>query len=196
MSEIKQYPVLEYIVSVLKNAIADSKVETPSQGVAVVKDGNDTIQLEQLTDETGKSTQIVISDRKLIVISEDLLEPLQTIHETVKGNEDLKAALKATTIIINGLSIETELIFQSVKDCFDELSDSYEVLKTIGKEATKLKISLKFGSNPFDLIIVNEPAAISVSPSFTKALDAGVTKAIESDVLKVQNAVNKMYKAA
>lgn len=194
MSEINQYPVLDYLVNVLKNAIADSKVEKQSQSVSVVKDGNDIIHVEQLFDESGNNAKIVITDKKLIVISEDLLEPLQTIHTSVKGNESLKKELEAATIIINGLDIETELVFQAARDCFDELSDSYEFSKNVEKEVSKLKAPLKFGANPFELVIVNDAASIQVTPNFIKSLDAGVTKAIEADVAKVQNALNKHFK--
>lgn len=194
MSEINQYPVLDYLVNVLKNAIADSKVEKQSQSVSVVKDGNDIIHVEQLFDESGNKAKIVITDKKLIVISEDLLEPLQSIHTTVKGNEGLKKELEAATIIINGLDIETELVFQAARDCFDELSDSYEFSKNVEKEVSRLKAPLKFGANPLELIIVNNATSIQVTPNFIKALDAGVTKAIETDVAKVQNALNKHFK--
>ena len=58
----------------------------------------------------------------------------------------------------------------------------------------KLKAPLKFGANPLELVIVNDAASIQVTPNFIKALDAGVTKAIEADVAKVQNALNKHFK--
>jgi len=188
------YPVLEYIVNLLKNAIADAKVEKQSDTVSVVKDGNDTIRLEQLFDNNGNSTGIAITDKKDIIFSEDLFETLDKIDESAKGDATLKAALKNAIIIINDLDVETQLIFQSVKDCFDQLSNSYEFVKINKKEVNKLKAQFKFGKHSFDLSVVNEANEIFVTADFAAAVDAPVRKTIEADILKVQNAINKIFK--
>ena len=188
------YPVLEYIVNLLKNSIADAKVEKQSNTVSVVKDGNDIIRLEQLFDNNGNSTGIAITDKKDIIYSEDLLETLDSIHENAKGDAELKAALKNAIIIINDLDVETQLIFQSVKDCFDQLSNSYEFVRITKKGVNKLQAQFKFGKHSFDLSLVNEATEIFVSAEFTAAVDAPVKKTIEADISKVQNAVNKIFK--
>lgn len=192
MTEIKQYPVLEYIVNVLKNAIADAKIEKQSSSEFVIKDGNDVIHLKQVFDESGNLATIFITDKKHIIFSEDLLDTLQNIDEDATG--DLKEALQTATIIINDLNVETELIFQAAKDFLDQLSNSYEFVKVIEKDVTKLKIQFKFGKHVFDLTIVNEPTSIAISPEFAPSFDAGIKKTIEEDVLKVQKAINKMFK--
>ena len=188
------YPVLEYIVNLLKNSIADAKVEKQSNTVSVVKDGNDIIRLEQLFDNNGNSTGIAITDKKDIIFSEDLFETLDKIDESAKGDATLKAALKNAIIIINDLDVETQLIFQSVKDCFDQLSNSYEFVKINKKEVNKLKAQFKFGKHSFDLSVVNEANEIFVTADFAAAVDAPVRKTIEADILKVQNAINKIFK--
>jgi len=188
------YPVLEYIVNLLKNSIADAKVEKKSNTVSVVKDGNDIIRLEQLFDNNGNSTGIAITDKKDIIYSEDLLETLDSIHENAKGDAELKAALKNAIIIINDLDVETQLIFQSVKDCFDQLSNSYEFVRITKKGVNKLQAQFKFGKHSFDLSLVNEATEIFVSAEFAAAVDAPVKKTIEADISKVQNAVNKIFK--
>jgi len=188
------YPVLEYIVNLLKNSIADAKVEKQSNTVSVVKDGNDIIRLEQLFDNNGNSTGIAITDKKDIIYSEDLLETLDSIHENAKGDAELKAALKNAIIIINDLDVETQLIFQSVKDCFDQLSNSYEFVRITKKGVNKLQAQFKFGKHSFDLSLVNEATEIFVSAEFAAAVDAPVKKTIEADISKVQNAVNKIFK--
>lgn len=194
MAEIEQYPVLDYIVSVLKKAIADAKVEKQAENIAIVKDGNDVIRLEQLADSSANAITIDITDKKDIILSEDLLDTLLNIEDEVKGDAALKTALAQTTIVINGLTVETGLIFQAVKECFDELSDSYELVKILEKEINRLKIQFKFGAHTFNLNLTNTEDEVHTTAEFPKALDAGVTKAIEGDTLKVQNAVNKLFK--
>ncbi|MGY0037283.1 hypothetical protein [Pedobacter sp. NJ-S-72] len=134
MSEIKQSPVLKHIVNVIKNAIADSKVEEQSESVSVIKDGNDSIHITQLFDSTENIDTIFITDKKEILFSEDLLETLQDIHETAKADANLKKALQAAAIVINDLSIEMDFIFQAARASFDELSDSYEFIKATEKK--------------------------------------------------------------
>ncbi|RZK80265.1 MAG: hypothetical protein EOO85_01285 [Pedobacter sp.] len=193
MSEIKQHAVLTYISEKIKSAIADAKLDKQSETIAVIKDGNDQIQLEQLADASGNIT-IQITDRKEILYSEDLLEPLQNIEEGTESQKELYGALSSTTIVVNGLSIETDFVFQAVKDCFDTLSSSYQFVKTLSKRVNGLTISFQFGDHKFQLVVVNDPDQIIITCDVDEVKDAKVKKTIESDVAKVQQALNKMFK--
>ena len=193
MSEIKQHAVLTYISEKIKSAIADAKLDKQSETIAVIKDGNDQIQLEQLADASGNIT-IQITDRKEILYSEDLLEPLQNIEEGTESQKELYGVLSSTTIVVNGLSIETDFVFQAVKDCFDTLSSSYQFVKTLSKRVNGLTISFQFGDHKFQLVVVNDPDQIIITCDVDEVKDAKVKKTIESDVAKVQQALNKMFK--
>jgi len=193
MSEIKQHAVLTYISEKIKSAIADAKLDKQSETIAVIKDGNDQIQLEQLADASGNIT-IQITDRKEILYSEDLLEPLQNIEEGTESQKELYGALSSTTIVVNGLSIETDFVFQAVKDCFDTLSSSYQFVKTLSKRVNGLTISFQFGDHKFQLVVVNDPDQVIITCDVDEVKDAKVKKTIESDVAKVQQALNKMFK--
>ena len=194
MSEREKYPVLDHIVNTLKNAIADAKVENPSPNEYIIKDGNDEILLKQLPNEVV--TTVFITDNRRIIYSEDLLETLQQIHmhKDVKGNQELKNALEKTTIIINDLNIETELIFQAIKDFLDQLSNSYEFIQTVENNITKIGAGFKFGKHIFRINITNEPEKISIEPRFSASFDSSVQQTITIDINKVQIAVNKMFK--
>lgn len=194
MSEREKYPVLDHIVNTLKNAIADAKVENPSPNEYIIKDGNDEILLKQLPNEVV--TTVFITDNRRIIYSEDLLETLQQIHmhKDVKGNQELKNALEKTTIIINDLNIETELIFQAIKDFLDQLSNSYEFIQTVENNITKIGAGFKFGKHIFRINITNEPEKISIEPRFSASFDNSVQQTIVTDINKVQKAVNKMFK--
>ena len=194
MSEREKYPVLDHIVNTLKNAIADAKVENPSPNEYIIKDGNDEILLKQLPNEVV--TTVFITDNRRIIYSEDLLETLQQIHmhKDVKGNQELKNALEKTTIIINDLNIETELIFQAIKDFLDQLSNSYEFIQTVENNITKIGAGFKFGKHIFRVNITNEPEKISIEPRFSASFDSSVQQTITIDINKVQIAVNKMFK--
>lgn len=183
---------LAYVVKTLTKAIADSKVEQKSANEYTVRDGNDEIHLKQ----DPNSDQIVILDKRNIIFSEDLLETFQDIHETVKGDADLKALLKNTTIIINGLNIETDFVFQAVKDFLDQVSNSYEFVQTVETEITKIGAGFKFGKHIFRLNITNEPEKVTLEPRFVASFDAGIQKTITDDINKVELAVNKMFKGA
>ena len=171
MSEREKYPVLDHIVNTLKNAIADAKVENPSPNEYIIKDGNDEILLKQLPNEVV--TTVFITDNRRIIYSEDLLETLQQIHmhKDVKRNQELKNALEKTTIIINDLNIETELIFQAIKDFLDQLSNSYEFIQTVENNITKIGAGFKFGKHIFRINITNEPEKISIEPRFSASFD-------------------------
>jgi hypothetical protein len=194
MSEIKQSPVLKHIVNVIKNAIADSKVEVQSESVSIIKDGNDSIHITQLFDSTENIDTIFITDKKEILFSEDLLETLQDIHETAKSDVNLKKALQAAAIIINDLSIEMDFIFQAARASFDELSDSYEFVKATEKNIEELAAQFKFGDNKFDLTIKNESDKIHIGAEVNKVVTPAVKKTIEADVAKIEQALNKMFK--
>ena len=194
MSEREKYPVLDHIVNTLKNAIADAKVENPSPNEYIIKDGNDEILLKQMPNEVV--TTVFITDNRRIIYSEDLLETLQQIHmhKDVKGNQELKNALEKTTIVINDLKIETERIFQAIKDFLDQLSNSYEFIQTVENNITKIGAGFKFGKHIFRINITNEPEKISIEPRFSASFDNSVQQTIVTDINKVQKAVNKMFK--
>ncbi|RAJ36928.1 hypothetical protein [Pedobacter cryoconitis] len=194
MSEIKQYPVLKHIVNVIKKAIADSKVEEQSESVSIIKDGNDSIHIKQLFDNTEDIATIFITDKKEILFSEDLLETLQDIADSAKGDAALKKALQATTIIVNDLTIETDFIFQAVKESFNELSDSYEFLKTTEKNIEELAAQFKFGDNRFDIKLKNEPDIIRIEAQVNDAVTPKVKKIIEADIVKIEQGLTKMFK--
>ena len=191
MSNITPNPVLEHVVNVIKNVISDIKIEYTSTNVANLKDGNAPIYLEQHLDESGKLA-IFIKDPKDIIFSEDLLPELNSLDEGVKGA--LKSELQAATIIINDLNVATQIIFQSAKDAFDQISNSYEFAKNIEKDITKVKSTFKFGSNVFDLTILNEPELISITPESAASFSPAIKKTVEDDAQKVQNALNAMFK--
>jgi deoxyxylulose-5-phosphate synthase len=116
------------------------------------------------------------------------------MHKDVKGNQELKNALEKTTIIINDLNIETELIFQAIKDFLDQLSNSYEFIQTVENNITKIGAGFKFGKHIFRINITNEPEKISIEPRFSASFDNSVQQTIVTDINKVQKAVNKMFK--
>jgi len=194
MNEREEYPALAYIVKTLTKAIADSKVEQKSANEYTVKDGNDIIDLKQVANAANNGDDIVITDKRNIIFSEDLLETLQDIHTTVKGNDTLKSALENATIIINGLNIETDFVFQAIKDFFDQVSNSYEFVQTVETNVTKIGAGFKFGKHIFRVNITNDLEQISIEPRFTASFDSGIQKTITEDVAKVQQAVNKMFK--
>ncbi|MES2456183.1 MAG: hypothetical protein V4594_11595 [Bacteroidota bacterium] len=192
MDNLKPYPVLEYVVNVIKDVISGIRIEYTSSSVAILKDGNDTIHLEQFLENNESFATIRINDPKDIIYSEDLLPTLEKLHEGVAGG--LKADLQRAVIIINNLDVETQLIFQAVKDGFDVISNSYEFVKTIEKDVTKVKSTFKFGSHLFELTVINEPGSILVQPEFSSKIDPAVRTTIESDAGKVQKAVYAMLK--
>ena len=194
MNEREEYPALAYIVKTLTKAIADSKVEQKSANEYTVKDGNDIIDLKQVANAANNGDDIVITDKRNIIFSEDLLETLQDIHTTVKGSDTLKSALENATIIINGLNIETDFVFQAIKDFFDQVSNSYEFVQTVETNVTKIGAGFKFGKHIFRVNITNDLEQISIEPRFTASFDSGIQKTITEDVAKVQQAVNKMFK--
>jgi len=194
MNEREEYPALAYIVKTLTKAIADSKVEQKSANEYTVKDGNDIIDLKQVANAANNGDDIVITDKRNIIFSEDLLETLQDIHTTVKGSDTLKSALENATIIINGLNIETDFVFQAIKDFFDQVSNSYEFVQTVETNVTKIGAGFKFGKHIFRVNIINDLEQISIEPRFTASFDSGIQKTITEDVAKVQQAVNKMFK--
>lgn len=196
MKKIEEYPALAFVVSTLAKEIAGSKVEQKSASEYIVRDGNDEVLLKHGTGVNGNSNSILITDHRNIIFSEDLLEPLQNIHELVKGDDALKGALKDSIIIINGLDIETDFVFQAVKDFLDQVSNSYEFLQTVETDITKLGAGFKFGKHIFRLNITNEPKAIILEPRFVASFDVNIQKTITEDIIKVQLAVNKMFKKA
>ncbi len=194
MSEIEKYSVLDYIVKTLKNALTDAKLDHKAPNEYVIKDGNDEIFLKQEPTNEGNAAVIIITDKRHIIFSEDLLETLRHIHKDAVGNPQLKEALETATIIINDLDIETELVFQAIKDQLDQLSNSYEFIQSVENNITKIGAGFKFGKHIFRLNINNEPKEISIETRFTPTFDPGIKKTIAADILKVQSAVNKIFK--
>ena len=76
MNDITDYPVLAYVVKLIKNTITDIKTEYIAPASVELKDGNDTIYLQQRLDENGNPSTIFIKDPKDIIFSEDLLHAL------------------------------------------------------------------------------------------------------------------------
>ena len=99
-------------------------------------------------------------------------------------------------IIINGLNIETDFVFQAVKDFLDQVSNSYEFVQTVETDVTKIGAGFKFGKHIFRLNITNEANKVSLEPRFVASFDAGIQKTITEDINKVELAVNKMFKGA
>lgn len=171
---------LELVVGIIKDTISDIKIENTSANTVTLKDGNAVIQLSQQAGESEDLETVVILDPKDIIYSEDLLPELND--------------LTSVTVIINGLTIETHLVFQAVRDCFDQISNSYEFLKTFEKDVIRIKSGFKFGSNAFVLNVLNEKEQITITTEFAASFDAAIRKTVEADTLKVQAAVNKMVK--
>lgn len=190
MNGTEEYPALAYVVKTLTKAIADSKVEQLAANEYTVRDGNDEIHLKQALNS------ILITDKRNIIFSEDLLETLQDIEDTVKGNDALKTALQESTIVINGLNIETDFVFQAVKDFLDQVSNSYEFVQTVETEITKIGAGFKFGKHIFRLNITNDADKITLEPRFVASFEANIQKTITEDINKVELAVNKMFKGA
>lgn len=193
MSVVKQYPVLKHIVNVIHKAIGDSKVEQQSEGVSVIKDGNDTIQIKQLFDSTESIATVFITDKKEILYSEDLLETLDTTHRSVT-DDSLRDALLATTIIVNDLTLETRFIYQEVKAAFDELSDSYDFVGTLERNIEEFAVRYRFGDNKFDLKVINGADAIKLQPKIDSAVKPAVVKTLEADYEKIEKALNATFK--
>ncbi|MES2828811.1 MAG: hypothetical protein V4687_11665 [Bacteroidota bacterium] len=182
MSNTKPSPVLTQVVSIIKNAVADIKTEYPSAGTAIMKDGNDTIKLEQKGDDGGSIDTIFITDPRDIIFSEDLLPVLK----------DLQNA----TIVVNNLEVETCLVLETAKEAFDELSSSYEFVKTTERANTKLTSAFKFDKHAFEVTITNDGDQIIVEADLDKVTDQAVKTVIAGDAAKVQKALHGMYKDA
>lgn len=193
MSEIKKNTALEFIVNTLQDAIADSKIETLSPNECIVKDGNDEIQLVQEID--GDLVNILITDSRKIIYSEDLVETLEFIHMDVLEEDPMRKVLESTRIIINGLDINTDYIAQAIKELLDELSTSYEFVRPIKNNINQFQSRYKFDKFLFELIVKNEAKEITVASIFAAGFDPSIQVTIEKDVKKVEQALNKMFKA-
>ncbi|WP_316839796.1 hypothetical protein [Pedobacter gandavensis] len=192
MNNITPHPVLEHVVNIIKNVISDIKIDYTSESTANLKDGNAFIILEQVFDSSKNSATILIKDPKDIIFSEDLLPDLKHLHDGTTGA--FKTELQNATVIINDLDVATQIIFESAKDAFDQISNSYELVKTIEKEISKVKSTFKFGSNVFNLTIADGEDLICITPEFAPSYNAAIQKTIEDDALKVQNSLNSIFK--
>lgn len=181
MSNITPSPLLAQVVSIIKNAISDLKIQYVSPTIANLKDGNDSIYLEERFESGDHFATVVINDPKEIIFSEDLLPVLKDLHQTA-------------TILINDLNVETRLILESAKDAFDQLSSSYEFVKTTEKELTKVKSDFKFENHRFEVMIRNEEDHVFIEANFSK-IDPAIQKIIEADTFKVQQSIDHIFKA-
>ncbi|MEJ5996296.1 hypothetical protein WG904_17845 [Pedobacter sp. Du54] len=182
MSNITPSPLLIQVVNIVKNVISDLKVEYTSPTIAHLKDGNDSIYLEQRFDKSGNSEILSINDAKEIIFSEDLLPVLKDLNQNA-------------TILINDLDVETRLVLETAKDAFDQLSSSYEFVKITEKQLTKVKSDFKFENHRFEVMITNELNHIVVEASFSSKIDPSVKKIIEADTFKVQQSIGHIFKA-
>lgn len=194
MSEIKQYAILEYVVGVLQNAISGSKVKEISTNESAVIDGNAAIQIKQCAELNENTDTIIITDKKEILYSEDLLETMYNLHDEANINTGLKAALSTANIVINNLNVEAELIFYAVRDHFYELSSSYEFVKFTERAIQHMKFSMNFGDHIFQVIITNEPDIITIDAEFSDAVAPSVKETINADVNKVRQQINGQFK--
>jgi|GEM_PF-1055287 len=193
MSEIKQSPVLAYLVDVLSQSITDSKIEKISENESVVIDGSDKIFFKQQPDTNGADV-VLITDKKEILYSEELLEMVYKIHEVAKSNPELKAALSAAKIIINGLHVETELIFHTVRDEFYGLNSSYEFLKFIDRGVQQVSFTMTFVDHKFNVIISNGADVVSLSTEIADSVPAAVKKIIHTDLNEVIAEITSQFK--
>jgi hypothetical protein len=197
MSEIKQYAELEYVVEVLQKAILGSKVKQLAPDEIAIIDGNAAIGLKQQVESIGNTTTIVIRDKKEILYSEELLETVYHIHKGANHDTGLKASLSNANIMINGLNIEAELIFHAIRDQFYALGDSYEFLKFIERDNQQMKFNMTFGDDVvFELIVLNEPKAVTITAISGKSAAPAVKAAINLDVESVSLEINKQFKTA
>ncbi|WP_316822618.1 hypothetical protein [Pedobacter gandavensis] len=192
MNNITPHPVLGHVVNIIKNVISDIKIDYTSESTVNLKDGNAFIILEQQLDSDNNSAIILIQDPKDIIFSEDLLPDLKHLHDGTKG--ELKTALQNATVIINDLNVATQIIFQSAKDAFDQISNSYELIRIIEKAPTRIKSRFKFGSNLFELTILDEEDKISINAEFEPSFNEAIKKTITEDTLKVQDSLNSIFK--
>lgn len=194
MNEAKEYPILKYLVNFIREAIADAPVTQESETTYLIKDGNDEIRLTQVSDAGAVETIIEITDLKCILTSEDLLDALQHIELEVTETDPLRKDLESTQIIVNGLNIETEFIFQGARSFLDELSTDYEFYKMVIAKVNHIESVFKFGDNLFGLVITNEKDTVQIKATFPSSFDAGIKKTVIENVTKVEVAVNKMFK--
>lgn len=188
MSNITPSPVLAHVVSIIKDAVSDIKTEYLTTTTAILRDGNDSIYLDEQLDNSSNNATIIIRDPRDIIFSEDLLPILSDL------SKDTASRSKPVIIVVNELEVGTYLILETAKDAFDQLSNSYELIKTIERDQTKLKSAFKFGKHAFNVIINNDVDQITVAADFDSTLDPAIKKVIEADTLKVQNALQAIYK--
>lgn len=194
MSEIKQNAVLEHVVAVLQNAISGSKVKQISNNESAVLDGNAAILIKQNFEGSGDMGDIIISDKKEILYSEDLLETVHNIQESANHDAGLKAALSNANIVVNNLNVEAELIFYAVRDHFYGLSGSYEFVNFIERDIHHLSFNMSFGDHTFQVIIRNEPGLVAIEGKFEASLAPAVRETINADINKVKKHINIEFK--
>jgi hypothetical protein len=194
MSETKQYAALEYIVDVLQKAIIGSKVKQITPDESAIIDGNASIRVKQQFESDGNKAGIFIRDEKEILYSEELLEEVYKIHEGV-NDAGLKETLSAANIMINGLNIETELIFHAVRDQLYTLSGSYEFKKFIGRDIQKIKFNMSFGDElTFELTVSNNPDSVTIETLTGESVPPAVKTVINADLETIRLEINKQFK--
>lgn len=195
MSEIKQYAVLEYIVDVLQKSIIGSKVKQITPDESAIIDGNASIIIKQCVDSNINTAEILISDAKQVLYSEELLEKVYRIHEGAAQHAGLQEAMQGANIVINGLNIEAELIYHAIINHFYTLSDSYEFIKFAEKNIQQMKFNMSFGDDlTFGLVVINNPDSVSIETSISQSAAPKVRAAINADVEKIRNEINKEFK--
>lgn len=193
MSEINQYAALEYLVDVLQKAIIGSKIKQITADESAIIDGNASIRLKQQPESNGNT--IFIRDEKEILYSEELLEEVYKIQERKGCPAGLKAALAPANIMINGLNIEAELIFHSVRDQFYALNGSYEFHKFIERNIQQLKFSMTFGDElTFELIVSNDADLVTIEAVVAESVPAAIKTMINTDLEDVRTEINQQFK--
>jgi hypothetical protein len=119
---------------------------------------------------------------------------LEKVYKISKGTEH-PGIKTATNIVINGLSIEAELIFHAIRDQFYSLSDSYEFLNFIERDIQQIKFNMNFGDDlPFELIVLNQPDSIAIEAVIGKTVAPAIQAAINADVKEIRHQINKQFK--
>lgn len=148
----------------------------------------------QQFDSNGNTAAIFIREEKEILYSEELLEEVYKIHEKVK-DAGIKEALSVANIMINGLNIETELIFHAVRDQLYTLSGSYEFQKFIARDIRQVKFNMNFGDElTFELVVVNEQDSVTIEAFTGTSVPAAVKTVINADLETIRLEINNQFK--
>ncbi|MHA4894668.1 hypothetical protein ACXZ1K_07955 [Pedobacter sp. PWIIR3] len=192
MEGITPKELLKLVVDIIKDAVCDIHIDYVSEHVAVLKDGNDSIHLEQKNDENGSSSSVFINDPREIIVSEDLLPALTALQHGLPGRTTARP--KDASIVLNGLDVETYQILDAAKDAYDELNNSYQYEATLKKLHNEVTCSFKFGDHDFQITLVNQNDAIAITAETSAITAKGIADIIKNDTAKVQVALEAIYK--